>query len=155
MIDQYLPQMMEALAENTTLIVFVLEFLSPDSVFSTTAQDALVSVLETRNMTLTKIEIRNHSNNLDKMKKKVDYYTKLNRLGRKRLLAKDDAATREDWIDTVVTNRDDLDVVFLFPIHESYPYLIKMQMHIFYKLNIAVTINKARGTHSTKRFFAL
>ena len=47
------------------------------------------------------------------LKSEIEFYTKLNRLGRNRLL-QDHKATRQEWIDLLVQIKDDLDCLFYF-----------------------------------------
>lgn len=71
--------------------------------------DALTAMLE-KNYELERLVVSSAENNI---KEKVEYYMRLNEVGRGTLL-RDGKATREQWVEMLISVRDDLDCLFYF-----------------------------------------
>lgn len=101
--------LMDALQFNTKLDTLALLNTSPrnnDCGISERSHAALIHMLE-QNMNLSELKTRGSA------RPDIQFYLKLNKAGRRHLFY-NHWVTRNDWVDTVVSARDDMDCTFYF-----------------------------------------
>lgn len=75
--------------------------------------EALTSMLE-KNFRLERLVLASAEKSV---KDKVDYYMRLNEVGRGALLREDKQASREQWVEMLIAVKDDLDCLYYFTSH--------------------------------------
>jgi hypothetical protein len=101
-----------SLQGNTTIEALHLEsYSSFRHFFHRSVKDDFISMVRDRNFTLKTVEFDIECDKERAFLLQVEFYTKLNRLGRKALLT-DRNTSKDDWIDILVASRDDIDVLF-------------------------------------------
>jgi len=104
----------KALKGNSTLSeVFIQTFMRSEAnmSFSREDQDALVSMLETSNFTLRKLEIDESLIDCERTNASLQHLIKLNSLGWKNLL-QDRRATKNDWVAKLVAAESDPSIIY-------------------------------------------
>ncbi|CAB9512104.1 expressed unknown protein [Seminavis robusta] len=120
-----LNQFLQALGGHTTLASCAI-MLNPNivkrgmrlSLLCPSTVDSILTMLE-QNTTLTEFKIEGDNNAFSpRQQAKMDLYIKLNQLGRGALLSgsssNNNETTRATWVDTLIANKNDLDVLFYF-----------------------------------------
>ena len=105
--DDALTHLMEGLTVNRTLKKIE---VGVHKDVGDSGLEALTQMLE-KNYDLERLVV---STSHKSVQEKVDYYRRLNEVGRGSLLRDDGKATREQWVDMLVSVKDDLDCLFYF-----------------------------------------
>ncbi|CAB9526036.1 expressed unknown protein [Seminavis robusta] len=113
-IDGQILHVIQALQENTTITKLDLPYHPKNH----DIQEAMIDMLQENNMTLTEINVLLSSDNDNAAEdetflQKQEFFLRLNRLGRKRLLQLS-PADRRPWIETLATVSNDVSSLFYF-----------------------------------------
>ena len=111
--DHHLSLIIESLHVNFTITKLSIVFRRT-SVFSSSIQESLVTMLEKKNLTIERIELRGNVESEGRgIVLKMMHFAKLNRLGRKYLLENPNAPHGK-WVETLASTRNDLNALYYF-----------------------------------------